>query len=47
MEYRNVKTGAVIDVNSELGGDWEPVKASAAQKAEKAEPAKKKVKAKK
>lgn len=42
MEYRNVKTGAVIDVDSELGGDWEPVKASAAQPEKKAEPAKKK-----
>lgn len=25
MEYRNVKTGAVIDVNSVLGGNWKPV----------------------
>ena len=25
MEYRNKKTGVVIDVNSELRGDWEPV----------------------
>lgn len=34
MEYRNKKTGVVINVNSELRGDWEPVKA------EKAEPKK-------
>ena len=25
MLYRNVKTGAVVDVRSELGGDWEPI----------------------
>lgn len=25
MKYRNVKTGAVIDVNAELGGNWMPV----------------------
>lgn len=25
MEYRNKKTGAVINVESELRGDWEPV----------------------
>lgn len=23
MQYRNTKTGTVIDVNSEIGGDWE------------------------
>ena len=23
MQYRNTKTGIVIDVNSEIGGDWE------------------------
>lgn len=27
MEYRNKKTGVVINVNSELRGDWEPVNA--------------------
>lgn len=27
MEYRNKKTGVVLNVNSELRGDWEPVKA--------------------
>ena len=47
MKYRNKKTGAVIEVESKLGGDWELITAPAAQKAEKAEPAKKKVKAKK
>ena len=31
MLYRNEKTGAIIDVNSVLGGDWKPVK----EKAEK------------
>ncbi len=25
MLYRNEKTGAVIDVKSELGGSWKPV----------------------
>lgn len=28
MLYRNTKTGAVIDVASELSGDWEAVKQS-------------------
>lgn len=42
MLYRNKRTGVVIDVESELGGDWEPVKAQAAQKTEKAAPVKKK-----
>ena len=27
MKYRNIKTGAVIDVRSECGGDWVPVEA--------------------
>ena len=30
MKYRNVKTGVEVDVNCELGGAWEPVKAPAA-----------------
>lgn len=25
MQYRNVKTGAVIDARSKMGGDWVPV----------------------
>lgn len=33
-QYKNKKTGAVISVNSEIGGDWELIKAPAA-KAEK------------
>lgn len=47
MKYRNKKTGAVIDVESNVGGDWEPVKAPAAPKTEKAAPAKKRGTAKK
>lgn len=44
MEYRNKKTGVVIDVESELGGIWEPVKAEkpAPKKAPKKTEAKKK-----
>ena len=45
MLYRNTKTGAVIDVNSEMGGKWEPVSAPKAvpeKKAEKPAPAKRK-----
>ena len=45
MEYRNKKTGVVIDVKSELRGDWEPVKAekkSETKKAPKKAEAKKK-----
>lgn len=42
MKYRNKKTGAVIDVESNVGGDWEPVMTRAAQKAEKPAPVKKK-----
>ena len=36
MRYRNVKTGAVVNVDSELGGLWMPVDA---KKPEKATPA--------
>lgn len=36
MLYRNVKTGAIINVDSELGGLWLPVDA---KKPEKATPA--------
>lgn len=36
MEYRNTKTGAVINVDSEIGGHWEPVKASSPAKEEPA-----------
>jgi len=25
MKYRNIKTGTVIDVNADLGGNWKPV----------------------
>lgn len=34
MLYRNSKTGAVIDVNSIMGGSWEPVEAPGAHAAE-------------
>lgn len=36
MKYRHEKTGAVIDVKSEMGGCWIPVKESGAPP--KAEP---------
>lgn len=42
MEYRNKKTGAVIRSDSELGGNWEPLKAPAAPAEKKAAPEKKK-----
>ncbi len=32
MEYRNKKTGAVIDVPAEMSGDWEAVKKAAPKK---------------
>lgn len=44
MLYRNMKTGAVIDVNAKLGGNWMPVEPK--KKAE-ASPTKKKGSAKK
>jgi hypothetical protein len=49
MQYRNKRTGAVIDVESKVGGDWEPVTDPAAHKTEtkKTEPVKKKGPAKK
>jgi len=46
MEYRNKKTGAVIDVNSELGGDWEPVEAPKSSPKKEKEPVKAPVKKK-
>lgn len=36
MRYRNVKTGAIVNVDSELGGLWIPVDV---KKPEKATPA--------
>lgn len=38
MQYRNTKTGAVIDVNSEIGGDWELIPNSRISVIEEAEP---------
>lgn len=36
MQYRNKKTGAVIETPCRIsGGDWEPVKASKTTKADK------------
>lgn len=32
MRYRNVKTGAVVNVDSELGGLWFPVDAKRPEK---------------
>jgi hypothetical protein len=32
MLYRNTKTGVIIDVESEMKGAWEPVKAPAPEK---------------
>ncbi len=43
MIYKNKKTGAVIDVQSEMRGDWEPVNTEKpAKKAPKKTEAKKK-----
>ena len=37
MQYRNKKTGAVIETPCRIsGGDWEPVKSSKTAKADKA-----------
>lgn len=33
MRYRNVKTGAVIDVPSKLGGNWEKIGGGESEKA--------------
>lgn len=41
MEYRNKKTGVVIDVESELGGDWEKVTTEPPVSAKKAPPKRK------
>ncbi len=38
MQYRNKKTGAVIETPCRIsGGDWEPVKSSKTAKADKAD----------
>lgn len=39
MIYRNVKTGAVIDVPSMLGGNWERIDGKAPAKEPSASPA--------
>ena len=36
-QYKNKRTGAVISVNSEIGGDWELLKAPAAKTEKSAE----------
>lgn len=42
MKYRNIKTGAVIDIDSVLkGANWEPVKAEAVEKVPEKKSAKK------
>lgn len=42
MKYRNIKTGAVIEIASELkGADWEPVKAESVKDTQKSAPIKK------
>ena len=42
MKYRNVKTGAVIDINSELKGkNWEPVTTEPVKTVPKKAPSKK------
>lgn len=33
MKYRNVKTGAVIEVSSKLGGNWEMISGGESEKA--------------
>lgn len=30
-QYKNKKTGVIVSVNSEIGGDWELIKAPAAK----------------
>lgn len=42
MQYRNIKTGAVIEVSCPLAGDWEPVKTAPVSGGEKDEAPKKK-----
>ncbi len=42
MEYRNVKTGAVINVESEMGGNWVPVSAPPKKEDSEKKPAPKK-----
>lgn len=45
MKYRNIKTGAVIEIASELKGeDWEPVKAESVIDTPKSAPKKGKAK---
>lgn len=34
MLYKNKNNGRIIDVNSQMGGAWEPVKAPATPKVE-------------
>ena len=46
MKYRNTKTGVIVDVNSVIGGDWEPVKKTVEKKSTETE-SKEKGKAKK
>ena len=47
MKYRNTETGVIIDVESVMGGVWEPVKDKAAEKTEEKPKKSEKGKAKK
>lgn len=38
MLYRNIRTGRVIEVQSEMSGAWEPVPAPAPAQADKKDP---------
>lgn len=40
MLYRNERTGAIIDVRSELGGAWKPVKEKTAEESKETKPKK-------
>ena len=42
MKYRNELTGAIIDVESEMGGVWKPVAAPGTDKSAKKAPKKEK-----
>ncbi len=48
MLYRHKKTGAIVDIQSEARGDWEPVPVASSDKKEKTvkKPAKKSTKKK-
>lgn len=41
MKYQNIKTGTVIETDSEMGGNWKPIRTAQKEEQKEAQPKKK------